>query len=281
MSKGTKTTNEPWKEAKPYMLGGANTLNNVYNQNAGTVQNATNQVTELLPGMIDKYKAGDSAVNAARSYNTDVLAGNYLNGNPYLDQMIAQSGDDLRNQMQAAMRPGMRGGSQYADIISRNLAKQSLATRYGAYDAERARMGQAAGQAPGIAAADTIQLSPIMQALGASTTPINAASQYAGSLGGLLGGYQTQKGGPSTGSQIASGIGTALQVASLFSDERLKTDIKPVGKTEGGLNVYSYRYKAGGPKMIGVMAQEVAKVQPEALGPIVDGYMTVNYEEVR
>lgn len=53
--------------------------------------------------------------------------------------------------------------------------------------------------------------------------------------------------------------------AALLSDRRAKTDIKKVGKTDDGQNVYSYRYKSGGPIQIGLMAQEVEKEHPEAV----------------
>ena len=58
-------------------------------------------------------------------------------------------------------------------------------------------------------------------------------------------------------------------VGRIFSDERMKTDIKPVGKNGVlGLTAYSYRYKGDkkkAPKRIGYMAQEVAEVLPEAV----------------
>lgn len=84
----------------------------------------------------------------------------------------------------------------------------------------------------------------------------------------------------------ANGVGNALNfglgIAGLFSDERLKTDIKKVGRTNkksGDLPVYTYRYKDDPSNVtrMGVMAQEVAKKRPEALGPRVANFMTVNY----
>jgi hypothetical protein len=124
--------------------------------------------------------------------------------------MIGQSNDDIRNQMQAALGvKGLTGGSSYADLISRNIAKNTLATRYGAYNDERARMGQAAGQAPGLAAADVIQITPMMAMLQASQAPLDAAGQYAGSLGGLFGGYNTSSAKKSPFDMLMNGIGSA------------------------------------------------------------------------
>lgn len=90
-------------------------------------------------------------------------------------------------------------------------------------------------------------------------------------------GQQSTSGGASTAGTIASLIGG---IGSLFSDRRLKTDIRKVGKTKDGLPVYTYRYRDGGPKHMGVMAQDVAKRKPAALGPEVEGFKTVNYDKV-
>lgn len=72
------------------------------------------------------------------------------------------------------------------------------------------------------------------------------------------------------------------QAASGFaaSDERLKTDIVAVGKNRDGLTVYQYYYKDGSGPFTGVMAQEVAVKKPEALGPEINGYMTVDYNQI-
>jgi hypothetical protein len=75
---------------------------------------------------------------------------------------------------------------------------------------------------------------------------------------------------------------TTTQPAGFFSDERLKEDAVRIGETDEGLPIYSYRYKGqGGPKQIGLMAQDVEKVHPEAVGlaAAADGhyYKTVDY----
>lgn len=279
----SKQSNEPWKGAQPYILGGASTVQNAYDANAGKIQGATDQVTSLLPSVIDKYKAGNPAINSATGYNTDVLSGKYLDqGNPYLQQIIDQTGNDVRNQFSGSLgAKGLTGGSAFADIISRNLAKNDSNLRYQDYASERDRMSGAAGQAPGLAAADTLQISPMLSLLQAYNQPLNSASTYAGPLSGLLGGYQTKSNDPSLADSIGKGIQGVASIASIFSDERLKEDIEPVGKTKGGLPIYTYKYKGDDTPRMGVMAQDVKKKQPGALGPLVGRYMTVDYGKVR
>lgn len=78
---------------------------------------------------------------------------------------------------------------------------------------------------------------------------------------------------------IGDMIGTG---ASIFmaSDRRLKTDIQRVGTTDGGLPIYTYKYKGESMTQMGVMAQDVEKVNPEAVREF-GGYKAVNYALVK
>lgn len=64
-----------------------------------------------------------------------------------------------------------------------------------------------------------------------------------------------------------------------LSDRRLKKNIKQVGKMDNGLNIYSYEYVWGGPTELGVMAQEVEKVNPDAVFEV-NGYKAVKYDRL-
>lgn len=93
-------------------------------------------------------------------------------------------------------------------------------------------------------------------------------------------GTQTSTQTPSQMSQIGGMMGMAGQgigMLSMLSDRRAKTGIKPVGKLDNGLTVYSYRYIDGGPTQIGVMAQDVERVKPDAVVEI-GGLKHVNYD---
>ena len=81
-------------------------------------------------------------------------------------------------------------------------------------------------------------------------------------------------GGPSTFGSIASTIGG---IASIFSDRRLKRDIELVRREPDGLGIYLARYVMGTKRFLMVMADEVARLRPWALGPTRAGYATVNY----
>jgi len=69
----------------------------------------------------------------------------------------------------------------------------------------------------------------------------------------------------------------------LMSDERLKENITPIGKSENGHNLYTWDWNNKAKEIgvdsptIGVLAQEVMKYMPEAVIQNDDGYYMVNY----
>jgi hypothetical protein len=79
---------------------------------------------------------------------------------------------------------------------------------------------------------------------------------------------------------IGDMIGTIGSAAFAASDRRLKTDIQRIGTTDGGLPVYTYRYKGEDAMQMGVMAQDVEKVNPDAVREF-NGYKAVNYALVK
>ena len=96
-----------------------------------------------------------------------------------------------------------------------------------------------------------------------------AMQQNNGLMGGLF----------ALGSAGLQAAGSAGSVAALFSDRRLKRDICRVATRKDGLGVYAYRYQWDAPNItrIGVMADEVLKVNPFAVRKVGD-YLAVNYE---
>jgi hypothetical protein len=64
--------------------------------------------------------------------------------------------------------------------------------------------------------------------------------------------------------------------ASLFSDKRLKENVHQIGKTFDGQPVYRYNYKGHPETQIGLIAQDVERKHPEAVG-VAGNYKTVDY----
>ena len=64
----------------------------------------------------------------------------------------------------------------------------------------------------------------------------------------------------------------------IFSDRRLKENIKKVGKLDNKLPIFSYNYKGDATPRIGLMAQDVEKKHPEAVMNI-GAYKAVDYSK--
>lgn len=172
MQQGSQLGQGQWS---PY-TGQRFTGNNAY-QNAGIEQQA-------------QQAMGGSAVNNAASGNlTDTLNGTYLSqGNPYLTQQIDKAqGDVVRNynltarprQDQLMARSGSFGNSgvQQASaeedrMLQDNLANISVQMRGADYTNERNRQLQAAGLAPGAAAAGYNDAQQLYNAGQAQNAPI-------------------------------------------------------------------------------------------------------------
>lgn len=61
------------------------------------------------------------------------------------------------------------------------------------------------------------------------------------------------------------------------SDIRLKHDIVTVGEHPLGIPIYEYSYKGSTARHIGVMAQDLLPIMPEAVHTMANGYMAVDY----
>jgi Chaperone of endosialidase len=72
----------------------------------------------------------------------------------------------------------------------------------------------------------------------------------------------------------------AASHVAIPSDIRLKQDITAVGRTPDGLHLYRYRYIGDDVFYVGVMAQEVAECEPDAVMRGKDGYLRVDYDKL-
>lgn len=115
--------------------------------------------------------------------------------------------------------------------------------------------------------------------------PYQLTSQGAQTIGGLTpySGQSTSGTATGTSTQTATpslfSIGTNLAGLGIaaFSDERVKENISPVGETYDGQPIYRYNYKGSPRTEIGLIAQDVERDRPEAVGSY-NGIKTVDYD---
>lgn len=112
-----------------------------------------------------------------------------------------------------------------------------------------------------------------MGGTGTTTAPAPSMLSQLGGLGtaglGLLGG---------TGAFGASGYLNPASAAFMFSDRRVKENIKKIGKLFDGQTIYRYNYKGDPTTRIGLIAQNVERHHPDAVREI-GGIKAVNYDD--
>ena len=107
--------------------------------------------------------------------------------------------------------------------------------------------------------------------------PLNLARERAGALDARnLAQYQADMQQRAAQQEMFGQLGGMGLQFAMMSDRRLKTDIKRVGTTDGGLPIYTYKYKGQNTTQMGVMAQDVEKVNPDAVAEF-NGFKAVNY----
>jgi hypothetical protein len=113
------------------------------------------------------------------------------------------------------------------------------------------------------------------------------ASGYFGEYRGLseqMAGLKGARGSINPWSSAVSGamsgaMGAATMIGSLVSDRRMKKDIKYLHTSNEGHRVYSFKYKDGDTKYSGVMAQDVLKINPDAV-TLKNGMLAVYYDMI-
>ena len=194
-------------------------------------------------------------------------------------QAQVQAGEEALLQ-RASATGGLRGGNIQAALgqFRPQMLQQEIERQYGRLggmaDIGRvtqqnlAQIGQSSAAGTGSAGLQT------------GTNVANLLSQQGAALaGGELGeakAYSQLFNLPAQFLGMQMGGGKA---GSLFSDIRLKKNIKKISTRPDGLNVYEFDYIWGGGRQIGLMAQEVQGVYPDAVSES-DGYLMVNYSKV-
>jgi hypothetical protein len=284
---------------------------------ASTFNDTQNQAFKQLGDMQGGYQPGLDAANAYTAAGAGPISGkaisNYMN--PYQQDVIdstmanLQHGYDLQSQNLKgnAIAQGALGGSR-AKIAQAELARgQGQTTAQTLAGLNQSNYNQALSAAQGdasrslAAGAQTGNLAQMQQQLGLQGTQalLSAGNQQQQLplqtlqwLANLQTGVGSQMGGTTSGTSTGTTTGTSktteqpgmgqmigagLGALAMFSDERMKEDIEPVGKSFDGQTIYKFRYKGDPKAQIGLLAQDVERHHPEAVGSV-GGLKTVNYD---
>lgn len=303
-SKQTTTQKaDPWKPAQPFIIEGLRDANALYKDGGFKIDPYGGQMVAGYDPMRAQADAGTQAAfgnamgmagqgqqaltNAmdpnARSAGWNQVVQNTINGiMPGINSSFAGS--------------GMTGSGLHAQNLAKGLSAGVADVENQAWQQGQNRALQAAGMLPQMAgmqfnAADALRSAgadrqqqqqqeisaDVLRDQQAKTSELSAIQQYLSLVSGLGGQFGSQTSTQSQNAGLMGMLGFGLQAAPLlFSDRRLKEDIKRVGETDEGLGIFTYKYKGNPTTHMGVMAQDVQKVKPDAVKKV-GGYLAVDY----
>ena len=247
----------------------------IFNQGQGAQLNLAelaNDQSGFLKGYLDKpFKYGNQKVeNWAYDLGAQRL-------DPRMEQQRAATETRLANQ---GIAPGSRAWetamAQQGETQNDAYNQLMLNGRQMAFSEALAQRNQPLNEISALMSGSQVS-NPATMGAAPMATPGVGGVDYSGLVGQKFAAdtsaYQSKMGG-------LFGLGAAGITA--FSDERLKTDIRRIGKTDAGVPLYIYRF-FGSPEIhVGVLAQELLQTQPDAVvtnDP--SGYLKVAYGKVQ
>lgn len=256
-----------------------------------TLSNLTNYAASASNSLADTLGGYNFGVDASEEARNQAQNATY---NAYMDRLRPEFERQTADYATMLQNKGLPVGSEAYERAMRDLQdRQNEATNQAAYQSvlagQQAYSQDLQNQIAAGNFGNTAQQAYINQLLSAlqgsssgydvamdkyAAQSNQAAQQYAArqqAANNKLALTNSLIGGASSAGGMAS--------AAMLSDERVKDNIKPVGKLDNGLTVYVFNYKGDPTKQIGLIAQEVLKVKPEAVIEGEDGFLRVNYEK--
>ena len=200
----TTTKNEPWKAAQPYILKGLEQSGQVFDQQQPTL----NKYSEMQMDTYGRVAPGaEQGIMGSQGLVNDTLSGKYLNGNPYIDGMLAKTRENVSGNVNSQFSGSGRYGSDYhTGEMTRQLADAENSMRFQNYGQERAYQNDAVGQAQGLMNGSQGLLN------NAAELPWIGVGALNGNVRQASNGYGTTKtsSSPGIGQMIGGLAGTAL-----------------------------------------------------------------------
>jgi hypothetical protein len=103
---------------------------------------------------------------------------------------------------------------------------------------------------------------------------------YGNAYQGQMNAYQqNQQNAYNNANGIVGMVGSGVNLlGGMFSDARIKENLRPVGQLYNGLTVYAFNFPGEDITRIGLVAQEVEQLMPEAVSEGAEGLLMVDYD---
>lgn len=235
-----------------------------YAQSLGAAQFGNQAQQQLYSQLMGQANLANDA--GQQRFNQDLAAAQF--GNQALGQ--AQALDIARMQaMNQAQQAQYGQNMQYANMMNQ-LRQQAIAE-------QQQRRGMSLNEMNALLTGQQVGMPqmPRFNASGVAETPqlLNAANM---GYQAQMDQYNAQQAGASNLMGGLFSLGSAaISNPFMFSDRRLKRNIKRVGTHSTGVGLYEY--DVAGYRQRGVIAQELKAVRPDLVRRHASGYLTVNY----
>jgi hypothetical protein len=254
-----------------------------------TANRGLNYANDILskPG-VDTSKLPSYGINPGETYSDAIMR----RLQPQIAQESEMSDAQLANQ-------GIAQGTEAYQNAKRQLAMSQNDRQLGAITSgmnvgmganKQAFEQEAYNQMQPINVINALRTGSQVQNPNFAATPQQANVAGPDILGATQAGYNAQLAATNAANSASGGFmsglmglgGAALSNPAIFtSDINAKENITKIGSLNNGLNLYSYNYKDGYDlpegRQIGVIAQEVEAVMPEAVVEMDNGFKGVNY----
>ena len=258
----TSATSSPYSGQRPYLDESFAEARKLYETGGpqgfgqSTVAGFGDTTQGALSNIQNTAMAGSPNIGVGQNLLGQTLSGDFLNSNPYLDQMYNQAADNVTRNYQEAVAPGIGASAdsrgRYGSGLYQNMMANSqrelgnslgqLATNvYGQnYANERGRQDSAMGKIPGMAGLNYFDANQMLgvgqmqdtqaqnqlsdqynQYMFDQNRPGMNLSNYQNAITGNYGGTTTAtqpEYGNSTAANIGSGIGIASGLMDLYSN---------------------------------------------------------------
>jgi len=268
------------------------------------------EVAEFTPNQTSaqtliKNLATGSPLAGSKTALDNILTGEFSVSAPLqtlLDDTLSKTVNNVTSQYSSA---GRLGSDAFGTALGEGIASGVAPTLANALESDASRKLSAVGMMPSILSSD-LGLLGALSGVGAEERAYNqslldrpaqtvsatnqANQQRINNLIAALGGAPVPK--SETTSKSPSNLdamtAAALAATAIFSDRRLKSDIKKIGTHSTGLNLYEWEWNAKAfvlgldkhPRK-GFIAQEVQKVFPEAVVEGSHGYLMIDYSKIK
>lgn len=202
----TKTTNDPWAPAQPYILKGMEQASGVFDKQQPELEGFAGMQRDTYGRMAPGAEAG---ITGAQGVVNNALSGANLNGNPYLDSILSATRENTGNAVASQFaNAGRYGSGAHAGILAKAISDAENQARFQNYAMERQNQMGAVGQAQSLMGGSQSLLNNAAELPWLGVGALNGNIRQASNGYGTQTGTQTQPGG--FGSMLGGILGAGL-----------------------------------------------------------------------